>query len=234
MFEFLNGEILARFLGVLGVDLLLAGDNAVVIAMAARNLEGSNRRKAIILGAGGAVVLRLIFAAIITYLLLIPFLQAAGGLLLLWIAWKLVNEDPNEEEKVQAGESTWEAVKIIILADVVMSLDNVIALVGVSGGNLLLLAAGIALTIPLVIFGSALLTSLLSRFPILVYAGAGLLVYIAVEMLFQDVFLHDYLEPLANIEWLIGVGTAAVFTAIAWLWMQRTRKAAQAEEETRG
>jgi YjbE family integral membrane protein len=234
LIEFLNGEILARFLGVLGVDLLLAGDNAVVIAMAARNLEGSNRRKAIILGAGGAVVLRLIFAAIITYLLLIPFLQAAGGLLLLWIAWKLVNEDPNEEEKVQAGESTWEAVKIIILADVVMSLDNVIALVGVSGGNLLLLAAGIALTIPLVIFGSALLTSLLSRFPILVYAGAGLLVYIAVEMLFQDVFLHDYLEPLANIEWLIGVGTAAVFTAIAWLWMRRTRKAAQAEEETRG
>jgi YjbE family integral membrane protein len=234
LFEFLNGEILARFLGVLGVDLLLAGDNAVVIAMAARNLEGSNRRKAIILGAGGAVVLRLIFAAIITYLLLIPFLQAAGGLLLLWIAWKLVNEDPNEEEKVQAGESTWEAVKIIILADVVMSLDNVIALVGVSGGNLLLLAAGIALTIPLVIFGSALLTSLLSRFPILVYAGAGLLVYIAVEMLFQDVFLHDYLEPLANIEWLIGVGTAAVFIAIAWLWMRRTRKAAQAEEETRG
>jgi YjbE family integral membrane protein len=234
LFEFLNGEILARFLGVLGVDLLLAGDNAVVIAMAARNLEGSNRRKAIILGAGGAVVLRLIFAAIITYLLLIPFLQAAGGLLLLWIAWKLVNEDPNEEEKVQAGESTWEAVKIIILADVVMSLDNVIALVGVSGGNLLLLAAGIALTIPLVIFGSALLTSLLSHFPILVYAGAGLLVYIAVEMLFQDVFLHDYLEPLANIEWLIGVGTAAIFTAIAWLWMRRTRKAAQAEEETRG
>ncbi len=234
MFEFLNGEILARFLGVLGVDLLLAGDNAVVIAMAARNLEGSNRRKAIILGAGGAVVLRLIFAAIITYLLLIPFLQAAGGLLLLWIAWKLVNEDPNEEEKVQAGESTWEAVKIIILADVVMSLDNVIALVGVSGGNLLLLAAGIALTIPLVIFGSALLTSLLSRFPILVYAGAGLLVYIAVEMLFQDVFLHDYLEPLANVEWLIGLGTAAVFTAIAWLWVRRTRKAAQAEEETRG
>ena len=234
MIEFLNGEILARFLGVLGVDLLLAGDNAVVIAMAARNLEGSNRRKAIILGAGGAVVLRLIFAAIITYLLLIPFLQAVGGLLLLWIAWKLVNEDPNEEEKVQAGESTWEAVKIIILADVVMSLDNVIALVGVSGGNLLLLAAGIVLTIPLVIFGSALLTSLLSRFPILVYAGAGLLVYIAVEMLFQDVFLHDYLEPLANVEWLIALGTAAVFTAIAWLWVRRTRKAAQAEEETRG
>jgi YjbE family integral membrane protein len=229
--EFLNGEILARFLGVLGVDLILAGDNAVVIAMAARNLESSNRRKAIILGSLGAVGLRLIFAAIITYLILIPFLQAAGGLLLLWIAWKLVNEDPNEEEKVQAGESTWEAVRIIIVADAVMSLDNVIALVGVSGGNLLLLATGIALTIPLVVFGSALLTSLLNRFPILVYAGAGLLVYIAVEMFFQDVFLHDYLEPLANIEWIIGLGTAAVFTAIAWLWARRAGEAAQAEED---
>src|ERR671916_1169418 len=229
--EFLNGEILARFLGVLGVDLLLAGDNAVVIAMAARNLEGSNRRKAIILGAGGAVVLRLIFAAIITYLLLIPFLQAAGGLLLLWIAWKLVNEDPNEEEKVQAGESTWEAVKIIILADVVMSLDNVIALVGVSGGNLLLLAAGIALTIPLVIFGSALLTSLLSRFPILVYAGAGLLVYIAVEMFFRDVALHEYLEPYESFEWLVGIAATAVFLAIVWLWTRHRRKAARTEED---
>jgi YjbE family integral membrane protein len=229
--EFLNGEILARFLGVLGVDLILAGDNAVVIAMAARNLESSNRRKAIILGSLGAVGLRLIFAAIITYLILIPFLQAAGGLLLLWIAWKLVNEDPNEEEKVQAGESTWEAVRIIIVADAVMSLDNVIALVGVSGGNLLLLATGIALTIPLVVFGSALLTSLLNRFPILVYAGAGLLVYIAVEMFFQDVFLHDYLEPLANIEWIRGLGTAAVFTAIAWLWARRAGEAAQAEED---
>ncbi len=229
--EFLNGEILARFLGVLGVDLILAGDNAVVIAMAARNLESSNRRKAIILGSLGAVGLRLIFAAIITYLILIPFLQAAGGLLLLWIAWKLVNEDPNEEEKVQAGESTWEAVRIIIVADAVMSLDNVIALVGVSGSNLLLLATGIALTIPLVVFGSALLTSLLNRFPILVYAGAGLLVYIAVEMFFQDVFLHDYLEPLANIEWIIGLGTAAVFTAIAWLWARRAGETAQAEED---
>ncbi len=224
--EFLDGEILARFLGVLGVDLILAGDNAVVIAMAARNLEGANRRKAIIFGSLGAVGLRLIFAVIVTYLLLIPFLQAVGGLLLLWIAWKLVKEDPNKEDKVEAGESTWEAIRIIIVADAVMSLDNVIALVGVSGGNFLLLATGIALTIPLVVFGSALLTSLLNRFPILVYAGAGLLVYIAVEMFFKDVALHDYLEPLVSTVWPIGLGAAAIFVAVAWLWARRTGKAA--------
>ena len=226
MIEFLSGEILARFLGVLGVDLILAGDNAVVIAMAARRLEGANRRKAIILGALGAVGLRLVFAAIVIYLLEIPFLQMVGGLLLFWIAWRLILEDPNEKQRVRAGESTWEAVKIIILADAVMSLDNVVALVGVSGGNFLLLAIGIAVTIPLVIYGSALLSRLLDRVPMLVYAGAGLLIYIAVDMFFKDVGLHDHLAPLAGFEWIIGLGAAAVFVATAWFWTRHTRKAA--------
>jgi YjbE family integral membrane protein len=230
--EFLSVEWFARLLGVLGVDLILAGDNAVVIALAVRNLQGQNRRRAIILGALGAVVLRLIFAAIVSYLLLIPFLQVAGGLLLFWIAWKLIKEDPGEEEEVQAGESQWEAIRIIILADVVMSLDNVIALVGVSEGDLLLLATGIALTIPLVIFGSALLTSLLDRFPILVYAGAGLLVYIAVEMLFADVALHEYLEPYESFEWPIAITAAVVFTAIAWAWARRKEKIKRTKKDT--
>ena len=225
-------EWFTRLLGVLGVDLILAGDNAVVIALAVRNLEGKNRRRAIILGAFGAVVLRLIFAAIVSYLLLIPFLQVAGGLLLFWIAWKLIKEEPGEEAEVQAGESQWEAIRIIILADVVMSLDNVIALVGVSGGDLLLLATGIALTIPLVIFGSALLTSLLDRFPILVYAGAGLLVYIAVEMLFADAALHEYLEPYESFEWPIAITAAVVFAAIAWAWARRKEKAERTKEDT--
>ena len=228
--EFLTVEWFVRLLGVLGVDLILAGDNAVVIALAVRNLQGQNRRRAIVLGALGAVVLRLIFAAIVSYLLLIPFLQVAGGLLLFWIAWKLVKEDPGEEADVQAGETQWEAIRIIILADVVMSLDNVIALVGVSGGDLLLLATGIALTIPLVIFGSALLTSLLDRFPILVYAGAGLLVYIAVEMLFADAALHEYLEPYESFEWPIAITAAVVFAAIAWAWARRKGKAERTQE----
>lgn len=230
--EFLTVEWFARLLGVLGVDLILAGDNAVVIALAVRNLQGQNRRRAIILGALGAVVLRLIFAAIVSYLLLIPFLQVAGGLLLFWIAWKLIKEDPGEEAEVQAGESQWEAIRIIILADVVMSLDNVIALVGVSEGDLLLLATGIALTIPLVIFGSALLTSLLDRFPILVYAGAGLLVYIAVEMLFADVALHEYLEPYESFEWPIAITTAVLFTAIVWAWARRKEKTKRSKKDT--
>jgi YjbE family integral membrane protein len=225
--ELLTGEWFGRLLEVLIVNLILSGDNAVVIAMAARTLEGANRKKAIVLGAAGAVVLRLVFAGIITLVLVVPLLQVAGGLLLVWIAWGLVqSDDGDDEDKVKAGRSIWHAVRIIIVADAVMSLDNVIALVQAAriGGEVefSLLVIGLATTVPLVIFGAALLTSLLNRFPILVYGGAGLLVYLAVEMLFQDKVLHPYLEHFQSIEWLIGVIAAAVFIAIAWLWTQRS------------
>ena len=227
----LDVEFWGRLLLVFWVNLILSGDNAVVIAMAARRLESRQRRTAIIWGAVGAVVLRLIFAAVITFLLEIPFLQVVGGLLLLWIAWKLVHEDPAEEgeEKVQAGTSTWEAIRIIILADAVMSLDNVIALVGASGGDFVLLAIGLATTIPFVIFGPALLTSLLDRFPILVYAGSGLLVYIAVEMFFKDKLAHDYLAPYEHYELPIALVAVAVFIGVAWMWKRRTESTTQAE-----
>jgi YjbE family integral membrane protein len=221
--EFMTGEWVGRLFGVLVVNLILSGDNAVVIAMAARSLEGANRKKAIIWGAAGAVVLRLIFAGVITLLLEVPLLQVAGGLLLVWIAWGLVHEDDDDgEEKVKAGSSTWQAVRIIIVADAVMSLDNVIALVQAAriGGEVdfALLVIGLATTIPLVIFGAALLTSLLNRFPILVYAGAGLLVYLAVEMLFADKVTHPYLEHFESIEWIIGIVAAIIFMVVAWLW----------------
>jgi len=225
--EFMTGEWFGRLFEVLIVNLILSGDNAVVIAMAARTLEGANRKKAIVLGAAGAVVLRLVFAGIITLLLEVPLLQVAGGLLLVWIAWGLVHEDDGDDgEKVKAGSNIWQAVRIIIVADAVMSLDNVIALVQAAriGGEVdfTLLVIGLATTVPLVIFGAALLTSLLNRFPILVYVGAGLLVYLAVEMLFQDKVLHPYLEPYESIEWIIGVAAAGIFIAIAWLWAQRS------------
>ena len=227
--EFMTGEWFGRLLGVLVVNLILSGDNAVVIAMAARTLEGANRRKAIIWGAAGAVVLRLLFAAVITLLLEVPLLQVVGGLLLVWIAWKLIHEGDGgegDEDKVKAGSSTWQAVRIIIVADAVMSLDNVIALVQAAriGGevDISLLVIGLATTIPLVIFGAALLTSLLTRFPFLVYLGAGLLIYLAVEMIFADKLTHPYLEHYESIEWIIGIAAAGIFMFVAWLWARRS------------
>lgn len=234
--EFLNGEFFVGLFFVLVTNLILSGDNAVVIAMAARRLEGTQRRQAIIWGAAGAVALRLIFAAVVTYLLYIPFLQVVGGLLLVWIAWKLVHDDEgDEEDRVQAGESAWDAIRIIIIADAVMSLDNVIALVQAARldgeVSFLLLGIGLATTIPLVVFGAALLTSLLDRFPVLVYLGAALLVYLAVEMLFADVALHEYLEPYESFELLLAVAAAAVFIALAWAWAKRKGKADRIEKD---
>lgn len=226
--EFLSGELFARFLGILAIDLILSGDNAVVIALAVRQLKGDTRRKAIILGATGAVLLRLFFAAIVTFLLQIPLLQAVGGALLLWVAWKLVHDSPGgEENEVQAGGNLWEAIRIIIIADVVMSLDNVVALVGVSGGNLALLVFGLALTIPLIIWGSTFLSALLDRWRWLVYVGAGILVYVAVEMLFEDSVVHGFIgDSLQSFETLIALAGTAVFVALAWLWSRRGTKSA--------
>ncbi len=224
--EFLSGELFARFLGILAIDLILSGDNAVVIALAVRQLKGDTRRKAIILGATGAVLLRLFFAAIVTFLLQIPLLQAVGGVLLLWVAWKLIHDSPGgEEEDLQAGGNLWEAVRIIVIADVVMSLDNVVALVGVSGGNLALLVFGLVLTIPLIIWGSTLLSALLDRWRWLVYAGAGILVYVAVEMLFEDRVVHDLVgDSLQNLETPISLVSTVAFVALAWLWSRRGTK----------
>lgn len=214
---------------MLVVNLILSGDNAVVIAMAARTLEGANRKKAILWGAAGAVVLRLVFAAVITFLLKIPFLQVVGAILLVWIAWSLIHGGEEHGDNVQAGSSIWEAIRIIIVADAIMSLDNVIALVGAAriGGEVSfsLLIIGLATTVPLVVYGASLLTSLLDRFPILVYLGAALLIYIAVEMLFADIALHDFLEPLVSIERILALAAAGIFTVIAWLWSRRTSKA---------
>lgn len=227
--EFLSAEILLRFLGVLGIDLILSGDNAVVIALAVRQLEGKTRRRAIFWGAMGAVGLRLIFAAVVTYLLLVPFLQAVAALLLIWIAWRLLFQE-DEHGDVEASTSIWGAIRIIIVADVIMSLDNVVALVGVSGGNLWLLVFGLLLTIPLIIYGSQILSTLMDRLPWLVYAGSGILVYVAIEMFLEDRIIHDFVsETIHNIGWLLGIVGAVAFIAYGYYKARQTTQGSSAE-----
>ncbi len=223
--DFLSGELVARFLGVLAIDLILSGDNAVVIALAVRQLEGKTRRRAIFWGAMGAVGLRLIFAAIVTYLLVIPFLQAVAALLLVWIAWKLLfqSDESDEHSDVEGSTSIWGAMKIIIVADVIMSLDNVVALVGVSGGNLWLLVFGLLLTIPLIVYGSQILSSLMDRMPWLVYLGSGILVYVAVEMFLEDRIIHDLLgAAVGGTAWILGIISAAAFIAYGYYRARQT------------
>lgn len=183
-------------LQIIWIDLLLSGDNAVVIALACRSLPPSQRKWGILLGAGAAVGLRILFALAVTVLLGVPFLKVVGGLLLFWIAIKLVTENDGEAHEVAASDSLFKAVRTIAIADAVMSLDNVVAIAAAARGHWELFVFGLLLTIPLIIFGSQLLLTLLTRFPILIWAGAALLGWIAGEMLVGDVVAMNYLQSL--------------------------------------
>jgi YjbE family integral membrane protein len=173
-------------LQIIFINVLLSGDNAVVIAMACRGLPPRHRRWGMIIGAGVAVMLLVIFAGIIVWLMALPFLKLLGGAALLFIAAKLiVPEDPGRNE-VQAVEHLWRAIGIIAVADVVMSLDNIIAIAATARGDFLLIAIGLVVSIPLVVAGAALFMTLLDRFPFLIWAGAALLGWIAGETIATD------------------------------------------------
>ena len=176
---------------IIGINIILSGDNAVVIALACRNLPRRQRAWGILLGAGAAVVLRIIFTVIIQHLLGIPWLQLIGGLLLFWIAVKLLIADEPDDDSVASGSNLWEAVKIVAIADIVMSLDNVLAIAAAAmqapaEQQIWLIVFGLVMSIPLVIAGSTLIMSLLTRYPVLVWAGAALLGWIAGELLVTD------------------------------------------------
>ena len=173
-------------LQIIWIDILLSGDNAVVIALACRSLPPGQRRTGILLGAGTAVGLRIAFAVIVSYILAVPFLKIVGALLLIWIALKLVSSDEADSHEVEESTSLWKAVRTIAIADAVMSFDNVVAIVGASHGNNWLFVFGLLLTIPLIIFGSTMLMALIERYPLFVWAGAALLGWIAGEMLLSD------------------------------------------------
>ena len=173
-------------LQIIWIDLLLSGDNAIVIALACRNLPEKQRRIGMIMGASVAIGLRIIFAVIIGYLLGVPFLKLVGGALLLWIGIKLAMGEDEAHENVDGSSQLWAAVRTIAIADAVMSLDNVLAISAASHGNIWLFTFGIVFSIPLIIFGSHIITSIIERFPIFVWLGAALLGWIAGEMIAQD------------------------------------------------
>jgi YjbE family integral membrane protein len=177
---------------IIGVNIILSGDNAVVIALAARSLPARQQKQAILWGAGAAVVLRIILTIFAAALLALPWLKIIGSLLLFWIGIKLlVPED--EDDNINASDHLLTAIKTILIADLVMSLDNVIAVAAAAGGSMTLLVLGLAISIPLVVFGATLLVKAMERFPIIITIGAGLIGWVAGEMLIADSALHGWL-----------------------------------------
>jgi len=217
---------LISLIQIIGIDIVLSGDNAVVIALAARGLPPAQRRKAVMWGSSAAVVMRVVLTVVAAELLRLPLLKVAGALLLLWIAVQLlVPEDEGEGEGprvVKAGMAA--AIKTIMLADLVMSMDNVVAIAGASKGSVLLLLIGLGLSIPLVVFSSTFLMKLMERYPVLITAGAALLGYVAGEMCVSDLYLGPWMA--ANAGWMhqsVPIAAAVLVVTVGKLLASRVR-----------
>ena len=219
-------EFWVGLLKIVWINIILSGDNAVVIALAARSLPPDQQKKAVLFGSGAAVVLRIALTVVAVQLLAMPYLQIAGGLLLLWIGTQLLSEDGEGEGEEKQYTSLLAAVRTILVADVVMSLDNVIAVAAAAKGSMLLLVLGLAISIPLVIFGSTLMIRLMERFPIIVTLGAGLIGWVGGETIVSDNALAPLLAQMHCLH-TAGPITGAALVLLIGRWMQK-----QSAEET--
>lgn len=220
-------------LQIIWIDILLSGDNAVVIALACRKLPPRQRIWGVVLGTIVAITLRVVFAGIVTTLMQVPYLKLVGGVLLLWIAVKLLGPEENGKgNEVQAVDNLWRAIRIVAIADVVMSLDNVIAIAAVAERfeaphNYALLMFGLAVSIPLIMAGAAIVMALLERFPVVVWAGAALLGWIAGEIIAKDPLFTANLDPGIAHTWeIVGASLGALFVIAAGMlrrrWLRRS------------
>lgn len=218
--EIFSAAFFWALLSIVFIDLVLAGDNAVVIGMAARNVPVAQRKKAIVWGTVGAIGIRLLSTIVVVWLLKIPALMLTGGLLLIWIAYKLLVE--KEEHDIGAPNSLASAVKTIVIADGVMSIDNVIGVAGMAKGQMSLIIVGILITIPIIIWGSTAFIKLIERFPIIVYFGGGILAWTAGGMICGDPLTANLFTHIPYAHTIIGAIT--VIGVISTAWLQNRRK----------
>ena len=234
---------------IIGVNIVLSGDNAVVIALAARSLPVHQQKKAIFWGAGAAIIMRIILTIFAVQLLTLPWLKLIGSVLLFWIGVKLLTEEDGGDD-IESSDNLIAAIKTILVADLVMSLDNVIAVAAAAGGSMTLLILGLAISIPLVVFGATLLVTLMERYPVIITVGAALIGMVAGEMLVTDPVVLDWMKDHAagiqleggkprlggiNLELTCGAIGAAV--VVVWgLWLAKRQEAAAkpAPEEKTG
>lgn len=194
-------EFWSGLLAIIVIDLVLAGDNAIVIGMAARNLPMEQQKKAIVWGTVGAIVIRAVATLAVVWLLKIPGLLLVGGLMLIWIAFKLLAEESGHE--IKAGNNLWAAIRTIIIADAVMGLDNVIAVAGAAHGSFLLVIVGLLISVPIMVWGSTLVLKAIERFPVIVYLGSAVLAYTAANMITEEKLIHGFFEANPVLRWVL-------------------------------
>ncbi|MBU3589140.1 YjbE family putative metal transport protein [Polynucleobacter sp. 80A-SIGWE] len=221
--ELFSPEFFSALLAIIVIDLVLAGDNAIVIAMAARNLPAHLQKKAIVWGAVGAIAVRSAMTLLVVYLLKIPGLMLIGGLLLVWIAYRLLNPEQENDEHGQASTTFWGAMKTIVIADAIMGLDNVLAVAGASHGSYVLVVLGLLISIPVVIWGSTQILKLVERYPSVTYLGAGVLAWTAAKMMISEPLSQDWLVSQSPaLEYVIQV---AVVLGVLTSGFIRSRRA---------
>jgi YjbE family integral membrane protein len=222
-------DFLSSLVAIVVIDLVLAGDNAIVIALAARDLPKHLQKRAILWGTCGAIAVRWTMTLIVVWLLKIPGLLLAGGLLLVWIAYRLVAPKPDAGHRLQPVSSFWGAMRTIVVADAVMGLDNVLAVAGAAGGSYLLVVLGLLISVPIVIWGSTAILKWAERFPAIVYVGAAVLAWTAAQMITAEPLIDDYFTVHRSFTWL---AYAAVIGGTLWLGVLRNRRVAVAAQDT--
>jgi YjbE family integral membrane protein len=229
MLEFLTQpQTWISLLQIIGVNIILSGDNAVVIALACRSLPADLQKKGILFGSAGAILARVVLTFFAVYLLEVPFLKIVGAILLLWIGVKLLLHDDGEGDGIESHSNLKGAIRTIIIADVVMSLDNVLGVAAAANGNVPLIIIGLLISIPLIIFGSTIIMKLMERFPIIVTVGAGLLGYVAGEMAFSDPAIHQWVAQQSPHLHRIAAIACAIFVVGLGTWLSRRAQHAPA------
>ena len=203
-------ELIGPIISIILIDLTLSGDNAVVIGMAAHRLPARQRKMAVMIGAGGAIVIRVALTAVAAMLLQIPFLKVAGGILLAWIAFKLLKEEEEQHEGTGGSERLFEAISTIIVADVVMSVDNILGVAAAARGDVGLLIFGLVLSMIIMLAGGSLIATMIDKFWWLVYLGSAVIIWTGSEMMFGDRFIEEHLHP----DHSLVVAASAVITVV--------------------
>ena len=191
-------ELIWALGAIILIDVVLGGENAIVIAMASRRLPPDLRKRAMLWGTVGAVGVRFACVAALTYLLMIPGLRLIGGLALLYIAWQLVRDNSDQEHEVQAASTFWGAMGTIVWADAVMGLDNALAIAGAAGGNWWLIIFGLLVSVPIILFGSTMVAKIMERWPRTIWIGAGVLVVVAGQMIYEEPLLKEYINAMGR------------------------------------
>jgi YjbE family integral membrane protein len=228
--ELFSVEFFSALLTIVFIDLILAGDNAIVIGLAARNLPKEQQRKAVIWGTVGAIGIRVIATLLVVQLLNVPWLNLVGGLLLIWIAYKLLVQEDNHDG-IKSGNTLWQSIRTIIIADAAMGIDNVIAVAGAAHGDTLLVIIGLIISVPVVVWGSTIFIKLINRFEWIVYVGSAVLAYTAAKMITHEKSFQAFFDNKL-IFWSFVILVIIITIAAGWFTNLRNKTAHQKSRES--